>query len=285
LDESIDLASLSSTPLECTSVGADKAANGARVVSSAVGQLGLAGVQYLVGEVMSNRRAVVAGLNDPAAAVEAALLATPLPMRLECSFTIGLKFALGRRYRLALIGDDMTAVKRTCRGQPIELVEKLGPGSVPATEPTRWVAMAGDCYEGGRLGGLVELAGRQFDDVSAQALDAIADRQVSLNHIGEASMGELLQTLLGEDPAGGGLERELQSQYAAAAVKRIAGLAASGSCDSLREHRSALVDLSSRDAAFGELCGGLIGRIDVLDSTANGTGHSASGAGVNITSV
>ncbi len=98
-------------------------------------------------------------------------------------------------------------------------------------------------------------------------------------------MGELLQTLLDGEPSGGDLERYLQSNYATEAARLIAATVASASCDSLREHRSALVELSSRDSAFDELCGGLIGRIEALDSAANQTGGSASGAGVTITSV
>ncbi len=159
---------------------------------------------------------IAAGIEPAAIVVEALLLAMPVHLRSAFSFTIGLKFALSRRYRISMVGPDLAHTRRIIAGQGIQLLESADTNDVPAHEQSSWATMVLDCRNTGQLEALVALNGKWFDDAAPETLDHVARLRITLNHLEEFSIAELLTALEPvKPPPRSEIERQLELELTA----------------------------------------------------------------------
>ncbi len=194
-------------------------------------------------------------LGAGATIIEGMLLSVPAALRASCSFSIGLSFAMGRRHRFNVIGEDVTDAKRIIRGQEITLIEGPLPDDSAELEPCPWVEMVFDCRRSGQLDQLVALAGEVLDDATPETLQRIAQRQIDLNHLATAPLGTLLQALLARETSERcDVERALDARRVETSRRLLIARLPHAPEQYVREHWSALLYLAGGDVALHQLC-------------------------------
>lgn len=211
-------------------------------------------------------------LNDVAEArdvVEAVLLATPSSMRMQCTFSIGLKFALSRRLRFHIIEPDSGATERIVRGQAIRFVADPDGYDPSAKGSTPWLEMVSDCRRTNHVPQLSALTAQVFDDTSAETLERVASRQTALNHVGEATIDDLVDLLMPgdydtSDPPPR-IEQWVIERHVAAATQRLTSLMSAAHADVVRDHWPRLLAAGETNAEVVRLCQSLAERVEDLD--------------------
>ncbi len=145
----------------------------------------------LVATAFADDTLIAANAPDIATTLEMAILFLPKPLRLEYSFTIGLKFAMARRYRMHAIGEADIATKRIVRGQPIQLIENFGENT-PNLPDAPWVDLWFDAENTGKLNALLDVANEDFDSIEDHTLSEVAAYQRAINHIDDEPLEALL---------------------------------------------------------------------------------------------
>lgn len=242
--------------------------NGAETMESAFDALQESAMLYLISNAMSDGRLIVAGIDRAPEVIEGVLLALPGSSRLECSFSIGLKFSLARTYRLCLIGCDMTTTRNAIRGHGITLADNLHGGSIPDHETSPWLEMIADSRRTGRLSDLLALTGESFDDADADAIQRIALRQIECNRLGEAGIDELLDLAAGRgaNPRCT-VERWLADRCANYAKRRLTVVLLAARQSEIRRCWPRLTVIAASDPDFAALCSRLEGRRADNDSS------------------
>lgn len=209
---------------------------------------------------------IAAGVENIADLLEAALTFLPKRLRTEYSFTIGLKFALARRYRLHAIAEADLATKRVVRGQPIQLVEDLLENA-PELPSNAWVDLWSDCVRTNTLTGLASLANEGFDNTDDHTLSEVATYQKAINHITEEPLMSLLaawQPITDEELPETDIERTMLDRYMTA--KKMQTINAIGNADenTLKKCWQWLVRLAESDDNLRQACESASEKFDEL---------------------
>lgn len=234
-------------------------------ISAAFAQLGESAMMFLIAEALGESRTILVDLRHPETVVRGVLLAIPSTLRARCSFSLGIKFALARNYRFNVIGPDHAAAKRLIRGQPIELVEQLGPAAVPSFGRSTWLDMVADCRAGSRLDQLTQLTARHFDDPRPEALDRVASLRITLNHLHEFTIDKLFDIVCAtrtDDPSS--VESELTAELDAAAASRLVDLLEHGPVEGLHAAWDRLASIAPRHPMVADFCTRTQDRLAVL---------------------
>ena len=232
-------------------------------------QLGQSATLCALSCAMSDGCLILADIAEAQDVVEAVLLATPSSMRMQCTFSIGLKFALSRRLRIHVIEPDNGATERIIRGQAIRFV--AAPHSYDATvEGTiPWMEMVSDCRRTAHVPQLSALTAQAFDDTTAEALERIAKYQTALNHVDDATIADLVNVLMSSHSDANDprlqIEQWLIERHVAAATRRLTLLMSTAHVDVVRDHWPQLLATSETSVEVTRLCQSLAERVEGLD--------------------
>jgi len=266
--KAFDIGAKTPTMLEPASVEPATGGERDRVVGS-FGVLREAGFVYLLTRALQKTCVIVGDTDEPAAAIEGLLLTMPVPLRMGCDFSIGLKFAIARRYRINWLGRECQMARHHIRGQHIELVERLPEAEFPSFDPPAWARMVVDCRRASRLQQLLELTAMDFDDTSDAVLGYAADRQVAMNHLHERSIEELLDGLGPADyEPEFNIERHVDRLYRADATRRLGELLKAAPHEVVHTHWPRLAELAEVDPQVEALCGSLLAGMERAEPTA-----------------
>ena len=248
--------------------------NGAQAVAAAMSDLGDQPFLCLLSELIGDACVIVAGLDLATTTTEGLLMAAPRGLRARFDFSVGLRFAIGRRHRLNWVEADPRSTKRIIRGQKFRLLERLHEGRVPPFKMVPWSEMVADCRQTSSIEELARLTDEEFDDDSPELLERVAGRQIELNHVRERSIDALFQTLLSKvDTEATRVEQRLDQRYRATArdclVSRLTALPreeAVGYCP-------ALASLAETDPTFEQLKQALAEGSEAAADTARGASN------------
>jgi len=124
--------------------------------------------------VLAGRSVIVTGLNSPFAALDAALAATPLSLRVGLSICTGLKYSPARPARIIVLDGDCEEARRLTRGQAIEWLDAAALPTPPGDTAGGWPEMARRWWVDGRRRQLCQLAARITFEATPAALERIA---------------------------------------------------------------------------------------------------------------
>lgn len=224
-------------------------------------------LMYLLDRAMQAGYLILPGLLDePLAVLEGLFLLMPEAMRGECSFSVGLKFALSRRHRLVFAGPDTSKAQRLTRGQPFTIVKDLSAKAASNIPQGRWCQMVVDCHRCGRIDDLLALEALTFDEASLAALDQIAQRQIDLNHIEEAATDSLLDALWPTEAQDASrVEQTLIRQFARSAKALVFDRLRQAPIGEVKRLWPILLSLADVDQEVGRFCLDLFDQRPTLD--------------------
>ncbi len=209
---------------------------------------------------------ITIGVGDIVSLLETALMFLPRPLRLNYSFTMGLKFALSRRYRLHAIGEADLATKRVIRGQPIQLVEDLRKNT-PESPSHPWTDLWTDCVGVGKLDMLASLASDEFDSTDDHTLSEVATYQKAINHIADEPLEALLagwQPVSDDELPETNIERTMLKRYITAKKSRTITAMSTADASTLTPCWSWITQLALSDENIRKACEAAANRIDEL---------------------
>lgn len=238
-------------------------------IDNARHQLGQPATLCALSCAMSDGCLILADVAEARDVVETVLLAMPTSMRMQCTFSIGLKFALSRRLRIHVIERDNGATERIIRGQAIRFVAEPHGYDHGAEGTTPWMEMVLDCRRMEQVPQLSALTAQIFDDTTTETLDCVAKRQTALNHVGEATIDDLMDLLMSSHSDANDpplrIEQWLIERHVTAATRRLTSLMSAAHADVVRDHWPQLLATGEANAEVARLCQSLAERVEGLD--------------------
>jgi hypothetical protein len=163
-----------------------------RGLEAAVSMMGVPWMSYIVSRALQGMPMVVGGAFDELAVVEAILLSVPAPMRLELSFSAGLRFSVTRKYAVNAVSGDMNQTRRLIPGQGLDLFEPTRGRRPPAFDATGWTRMVERCLTHRDFDALCEATSQPIPDCTPAALDRIGTLYDDLAGVPQADIDNLL---------------------------------------------------------------------------------------------
>ncbi len=235
-------------------------------ISTATAAVGDASVRFLLDVAMRDTCTVVPGVSNAEAIMEGVFAAMPSTMRRECSFSIGLRFAMGRRHRLIWVGQKTTDTKRRARGHTIQFAEQIADGISPQFEPATWEQLLADCLHTNRLNSFAALCDQPFANVEPDTLERLAGMQILCNHIADQTLDQLIELLRDVvDLETDGVERYLNEQLTRAAKNELIRRVDSAPADLAQFCWDRLHPFADADGEMRELCERLQEHIEQIE--------------------
>ena len=227
----------------------------ANVFASGLDAAGRRDLAGLIGHAMGEGTLVAVGFEPADVVVEAVLLSVPVHLRVNVSFTIGMKFALSRKHRLCMVGRDMKHTKRVIAGQGIGVLESGGPEFPLSGMQSSWSKMVLDSLDTGRLEELLTFNGERFDDTDAETLEYAAELRTKLNHLDESPLEELLELQeKPESPSQSGMTRRAERDIRYAARTALPARLMAAPAEEVRNNWTRLLSLAAGDEGLLESC-------------------------------
>ena len=128
---------------------------------------------------------------DAPSCAEALILAVPGPMRTVLSFSEGVRFSVGRCYRLNLISGDTLAARNKAAGQSVEF---LDPTKNPAEDESAsdWFRFVEAHWQKGSLDQLDRRTSVPIKDATREELEQLAEVYVAIDGVDQYDFYELL---------------------------------------------------------------------------------------------
>ncbi len=193
--------------------------------------------------------------------VEGTFLSIPVTMRVQCDFSIGLRFALARKYRLNFVSGDTGPMERVIKGQRIIFLKSWEDESVTQHEKSPWTQMVSDCRTRNLVQTVLNLTDQRFDDESLSAMDSIAQRQMNLNRLDDGSLESWFETLAENHDALCPIERRMAENQQKRAAECISRTLERTDTDELSQWMDLLVFQSPRYKCLEESLAALQARI------------------------
>lgn len=200
----------------------------------------------IVERLLENRSTLLNTAGDPLVSAEWILAGVPGPMRAALPFSAGMRYSVGRVFRLQVVFDEKHACREKVRGKQIEYVDAIGPtvtGSrvkpaVPSPggaamdrlpAPSRdarkdgaWLAMVSRCWSSRDLPKLLARTSRPFSDTTPPARERVGRlyRDMdSLPGLQPVAVLDRVEPHLNNDAAGA--ENEIVAEFLHAAERAI----------------------------------------------------------------
>jgi hypothetical protein len=139
----------------------------------------------------SERPLVISMQKDAPSCVEALILAVPGPARAALSFSEGVRFSVGRCYRLNLISGDAQAARNRAAGQSVEFLDPAKP--LPDDEPASdWFRFVDGHWQAGTLDQLDLRTSASVDNAGGVALEHTAEVYLAIDRVDQFDFYELL---------------------------------------------------------------------------------------------
>jgi len=230
-------------------------ASGEGCISAALSAAGDASVRFLIHVAMRDTCTIVPGVSLAEAIMEGVFAAMPSTARRECSFSIGLRFAMGRRHRLVWIGQETADTKRRTRGHTIQFAEQIVDGVPPQFDPAPWEQLLADCLHVDRLNALAALCDQPFADTDPDTLERLAGMQILCNHIADQTLDQLIELLRDVvESETVGVDRYLNDQLTRAAKTELIRRVDNAPADLAQFCWDRLHTLSDSGGEMRELC-------------------------------
>jgi GTPase-associated protein 1, N-terminal domain type 2 len=237
------------------------------VIHATLDAVGESAWLYLLSRTMTDGCLIVANHECPATVLESVFLGIPRLLRAQCTFSIGLKFALSRRLRFHVVSADLSRVQRSVRGQDIDCLEDLKQARVPDAERHLWTQLASDCCQTGCLDSLVTLTDLPFDETDVEAMEDIARLQMAMNHLPETPFDQLLNTWTSQEPESPSKTHALlRERYAVRVSDMVMTTLESADEEFAKAHWPRLTEIAALDARINRACTELSERFGSLES-------------------
>lgn len=180
---------------------------------------------YLLSQLLSKGNLILDLEEGFAPVAEALLLGLPGPVRADVSFAAGLRFSVGRTYRLYVLHNEKKVTKSRIAGQHIVYLDRE---AAPPTEPpkTHWFSLVDKYWQSGKTEALTRKTSRPFEDLSPAGLERIASLYLATEEAAMASIPRLVaiaSQYLGSKPDGyeATLVENLMAETQAGLIKRL----------------------------------------------------------------
>jgi GTPase-associated protein 1 len=217
--------------------------------------LGQSSSEFLISTALNDGCTMISQVDSPEQIAEAILTALPARKRLECSFSIGLKFTLSRKRRMIWSVPVTDELKRITRGQKLTIVNDPRQ-SIPDFDRSEWIRMVTACVNERQLSSLSGITAMRFEDESDDGLNQVANVQLDLINIAQRSIDELIEVAARDWPdqhADDALSI-VQRHYCLAATELLFSRILSAPDDQLRALWPALVELAVRKTTLQPHC-------------------------------
>lgn len=158
------------------------------------GALSAAWCGHVLSALMDERSLIVnltGGWTDTA---ETLFMGLPGPMRTDVSFSAGLRFSVGRCYRLALLHDDHGVTKSRITGRPLEYVDPAAKDK-PDTPALAWLSFVQRHWGKGDMANLARRTSLAFPDFSLAGCERVGRLYNRIDALPQTDTAELLSAV------------------------------------------------------------------------------------------
>jgi hypothetical protein len=220
--------------------------------------------RYLLHQALEGNHLIVSLPSAMEQGAELLLLAMPGPLRMDCSLSAGVRFSVGRTYRLNAIGAADGITRSRVTGQKVAYFEPSA-SPAPPTPPSRWIDLMEGYIATGRAGTLDARCSRPFTNCSAEGRERIARVYQARDEVDTAGFLKLLSIATEHvESKTHGCEGEIVDELRAATHRALLRWVPTLSPDEHRGHWAAVLDLWRRGTAGESFARGLV--IRVLES-------------------
>ncbi len=147
-------------------------------------------------EAILERHNVVVNLTERwTECAEALLLGVPGPLRVDISFSAGIKYSVGRRHTMSLIHDETGATQTRVSGRDVELVDPTDARQTPKETASHWLRFIERHWAKQDLVGLSRRTSQAFAQVDAAGRDQIAQGFEEIDSLPTSTTDNLLKIL------------------------------------------------------------------------------------------
>lgn len=201
---------------------------------------------HVLQQLLDDRSLVVNLDADWLDSAEAILLGLPGPLRAKVSWAAGLKFSLGRGYRLHLLFDRTPTTRTRTAGQRVEFIEPAA--IVEAPRRTSWVAFVDRFWERANLTGLSRRTSLPFQDCGPEMRERVARMYQDMDELPQTETAKLLASC-GERlvPRGDETERGIVHEYLEGASRELVRRLTGTTWNQVSGHWPVLLELARRN--------------------------------------